>query len=124
MSSEAGLFFGLYETYGLNGFWIFVLTTLFLGGAAAFASGRAVADSWGDPRLLVLYAFLLGLAVRFIQYAIFGQPLLPLVAYLIDAAVLLTMAFVGYRMRRTVQMTRTYPWLYERSSPLSWRAKP
>lgn len=124
MSSEAGLFFGLYETYGLNGFWVFVLTTLLLGGAAAFASGRAVADSWGNPLLLVLYAFLLGLAVRFIQYAIFEQPLLPLIAYLIDTAVLLAIAFVGFRLRRTVQMIRTYPWLYEKTSPLSWRVKP
>jgi len=123
LSSEAGLFFGLYETYGLNGFWVFVLTTLLLGGAAAFASGRAVADSWGDPRLLVFYAFLLGLAVRFIQYAIFGQPLLPLIAYLIDVTALLAIGFVGYRMRRTVQMTRTYPWLYEKASPFSWRTK-
>ena len=123
MSSEAGLFFGLYETYGLNGLPIFVLVTVVLGGAAAFASGRAVADSWGDVRLIVFYAALLGLAARFIQHSIFGQPLLPLGAYLIDVAVLM-FAFIGYRARRTTQMTGSYPWLFAKSTPLTWRKKP
>lgn len=124
MNSEAGLFFGLYETFGLNGFWVFILTTLLLGGAAALAAGRAVADSWTSVWRIVLYAALLGLAVRFIQYAIFDQPLLTLLAYLIDTAFLLATAYLGYRIRRTTQMTRTYPWLYQKTSPVTWRDKP
>lgn len=124
MSSEAGLFFGLYETVGLNGFWIFVLVTLVLDGAAAVAAGRAVADGWGDVRIVALYAALLGLAVRFIQYAVFQQPLLSLPTYLIDVAILFALALIGYRSRRATQMARQYPWLYDKTSPLSWRTKP
>jgi hypothetical protein len=123
VTSDGGLFFGLYETYGLNGFWVFVLTTLVMGGAAALASGRAVADSWDDARKILLYAALLALAVRFVQFSIFNQPLLPLVSYLIDAAVLTLFGYLGYRLRRTAQMTRAYPWLYERTSPVTWRTK-
>lgn len=123
MSSESGLFFGLYETYGLNGFWVFVLVTLVLGGAAALAAGRAVADGWGDVRFVVLYAALLGLAARFIQYSLFNQPLLSLPSYLIDTAILLALAFLGYRMRRATQMARQYPWLYDKTTPVSCRTK-
>lgn len=123
MSGETGLFFGLYETFGLNGFWVFVLVTLVMGGAAAIASGRAVADSWSWPGMLTIYAGLLALAVRFIQYALFDQPLLSLPTYLIDFLILAALAQLGYRLRRTTQMTRQYPWLYERSSPISWRLR-
>lgn len=121
MNSEAGLFFGVYETAGLNGLWIFILVTLLMGGAAAIAAGRAVADGWGNPWIVVLYAALLGLAVRFIQYAVFEQPLLSLPNYLIDVAILLALAFLGYRLRRATQMARQYPWLYEKTSPVTWR---
>lgn len=123
MNSEAGLFFGLYETHGLNGFWIFVLVTLVMGGAAAMAAGRAVADGWGNMRLVVLYAAVLALAARFIQYALFEQPLLSLPTYLIDAALLLVLALLGYRLRRTTQLARQYPWLYDKTSPVSTRTK-
>lgn len=123
MNSEAGLFFGVYETHGLNGLWIFVAVTLVMGGAAALAAGRAVADGWGDARFVVFYAALLGLAVRFIQYALFEQPLLSLPTYLIDAAILLGLAYLGYRMRRATQMARQYPWLYDKTSPVSCRSK-
>jgi hypothetical protein len=123
LNSEAGLFLGLYETLALNGIWIFVLVTLIMGGAAAVASGRAVADGWGNANMVALYAALLALAVRFIQYSVFGQPLLSLRTYLIDFAVLLLFADLGYRLRRTTQMVRQYPWLYERTSPITWRQR-
>ncbi|MDO9381946.1 MAG: hypothetical protein Q7T86_03695 [Hyphomicrobiaceae bacterium] len=109
----------MYETHGLNGFWVFLLVTLVLGGAAAIAAGRAVANGWGDVRFVLLYAALLGLAVRFIQYALFQQPLLSLPAYAIDTAILLALAFMGYRLQRARQMARQYPWLHGKSKPAS-----
>lgn len=121
MNSESGLFFGLYETFGLNGLFVFVLVTLIMGGAAAIAAGRAVADSWSQTNMVALYAALLAAAVRFIQYAVFNQPLLSLPTYLIDFAVLLFIADLAFRHRRTTQMVRQYPWLYEKTSPLTWR---
>lgn len=123
MNSESGLFFGVYETFGMNGLWIFVLVTLIMGGAAAIAAGRAVADSWSHPNIVALYAALLAAAVRFIQYAVFNQPLLSLPTYLIDVAVLLFVADLAFRHRRTTQMVRQYPWVYEKTSPVTWRSK-
>lgn len=123
MSSEAGLFFGLYETFGLNGLWIFILVTLVMGGAAAIAAGRAVADGWAHANLVALYAALIALAVRFIQYAVFDQPLLSLPTFLIDFAVLLFIGDLAYRHRRATQMVRQYPWLYEKSTPLTCRQR-
>ena len=32
-------------------------------------------------------------------------------------------ALLGYHTTRTNQMTRQYPWLYEKTGPLSWRQK-
>jgi hypothetical protein len=123
MAGESGLFLGVYETFGLNGFWVFVLVTLVMGGGAAIASGRAVADGWGSHHLILLYAALLALAVRFIQYALFQQPLLSLPTYLIDFLILLLFADLGFRLRRATQMGRQYPWLYVKTSPVSWRTK-
>lgn len=123
MVGESGLFFGLYETFGLNGFWVFVLVTLVMGGGAAIASGRAVADNWGSHHMILLYAALLALAVRFIQYALFNQPLLSLPTYLIDFFVLLLFADLGFRLRRATQMGRQYPWLFDKTGPVSWRQK-
>jgi hypothetical protein len=37
--------------------------------------------------------------------------------------VVMAFAFLGYRITRTQQMTQKYPWLYEKSGPLSWRQK-
>ena len=120
---ESALFFGLYETRGDNGLWVYVLCTLVIGGAAAFASGRAVASGWGKARMAVVYAAGLGLAVRYIQYALFEQPLLLLPAYLIDTAILTAVTFFGYQLYRTGQMVRQYPWMFEKTSPLTWRRK-
>lgn len=121
MTSEPGLFSGLYSTIGANGFWIFILVTLVIGGAAAVASGRAVADGWRSPWLLPVYAGLLGLGVRFIQFSVFEQPLFSLSNYAIDVCILLAFCVMGYRLRRATQMTSQYPWLYKRSGFLSWR---
>lgn len=123
MSSEAGLFFGLYETHGINGLWIFLLVTVVMGGAAAIAAGRALADGWGDVRFVALHAALLAAATRFIQYSLFDQPLLSLPAYLIDALILLGLGYLGYRTRRATQMARQYSWLYVQTSPVNCRNK-
>ena len=45
-------------------------------------------------------------------------PQLTLVAV---GAILVAFASLGYRAMRTTQMVTQYGWLYERTSPLSWR---
>jgi len=43
--------------------------------------------------------------------------------YIVDTIVLLIVGTLGYRYTRTNQMVSQYHWLYERASPLSWKAK-
>jgi hypothetical protein len=99
----------------------FLLVTVFLGGGAAWLTGRAVALTWRSWWQLFLYAVLLGLAVRFIHFALFGGTLLSVRFYLVDLAILLALGSIGYRLTRTSQMVGQYSWLYSRSGPLSWR---
>jgi hypothetical protein len=65
--------------------------------------------------------FLLGLATRFLSFALFEGRLLHLPGYLIDVAVLTAMAFLAYRMTRVRKMVSQYPWLYERVGLFAWR---
>jgi hypothetical protein len=101
----------------------FLLVTIFLGGGAAWLTGRAVASTWRSWRKLLLYVVLLGFAVRFIHFALFGGTLLSIQFFLIDFIVLLALASMGYRVTRTIQMVGQYSWLYTRSGPLSWRVR-
>jgi len=101
----------------------FLLITCFLGGGAAYLTGRAVALTWRPVVYLVVYLFLLTCAVRFIHYALFEGTLLSVYFFVVDAVVLLALGWLGFRMTRAGQMAGQYSWLYRRSSPLSWRLK-
>ena len=99
----------LYDA-GPNGLWIFLLVTVILGGAAAFATGRAMAQAWQPVSLLLPAMLLLGCGVRFVHYAIFAEPLLSLGNYSVDTVILLLVAVGGYRWIRAGQMQRQYGW--------------
>jgi hypothetical protein len=102
-------------------FWLFFLITCLMGGWAAWMTGRACALTWrGLPELLG-YVLVLGLAVRFIHFALFDGTLLSLHYYVIDTIFLIVVAWFGWRYTRTRQMTTQYRWLYEKVSPFSWR---
>jgi hypothetical protein len=104
-------------------FWLFALVTVVLGGWAAWMTGRAFALTWRSPGQAVASLLLLAWAVRFIHYALFEGTLLSLRYYLVDAAVVVAIGLIGYRYTRARQMTTQYRWLYERTGPLSWRAR-
>ncbi|MBN8913276.1 MAG: hypothetical protein J0H65_14705 [Rhizobiales bacterium] len=110
-----------YGGEGAHTAWHFVLLTLLIGGGAAWRTGQAVAQGWGALWPVVTYTALLAAAVRFLHYALFGGPLLSLASYLVDFAILALIALVGYRARRTRHMTEQYPWMFQRTSPFSWR---
>ena len=59
---------------------IWLAVTLILGGAAAFAAGRAVAQSWRGLPLAAFYAALLAGAACFLSYALFAVSAIPLQA--------------------------------------------
>lgn len=101
----------------------FFFVTCLLGGWAAWMTGRACAQTWRSYGVLVLYIFGLGVGVRFIHHALFEGTMFSLQYYVVDTAVLLVFATLGYRYTRTNQMVNQYHWLYEKASPLSWRPK-
>jgi hypothetical protein len=104
-----------------DGLRVFLALTVIIGGGAAFLAGRGLARSWKPHWRIFLYMALLAAAVRFFHYALFDGKLLSFYYYLVAYAVLLAAASLGYRMMRTTQMVTQYRWLYERTSPLTWR---
>jgi hypothetical protein len=64
------------ELYAGESIGAIVLVTGFLGGGAAWLSGRAIAGAWHPPWHVALVALLLGAAARFIHFALFHGELL------------------------------------------------
>jgi len=106
-----------------NSFAVYFGLTLCLMGFAAFMTGHALAVTWKPAWHALVYASLLGLADRFLAYALFEASLLSASAYLIDTASLAAIALFAWRLGRARKMVAQYPWLYERAGLLSWRAK-
>lgn len=100
----------------------FLLVTLFLGGGAAWLSGRAIASTWRPYRQVVLYALLLACVVRFFHFALFDHELLSLRQFVIEAFFLLAIATLGFRGERAAQMATRYGWLYRQAGPFGWLA--
>jgi hypothetical protein len=110
----------LYEEHSA---WLFVLITIIMGGAASWQMGRALAKTWKPFVLVPLYVALLNCAVRFVHFALFEGTLLSLHFYAVDYVVLFFLAYVGWRMQRTVQMSSQYAFAFTAVGPFSWRRK-
>jgi len=108
LGNSVGVYFGL---------------TVCLMGFAAFMAGQATAVTWKPAWHAFVYALLLGLADRFLAFALFGGSLLSLSAYLVDTATLASISLLAWRLARARKMVSQYPWLYERAGPLSWRGR-
>ena len=106
-----------------NGVGVFIGVTVCLMGFAAFMTGHAIAVTWKPAWHAVAYACLLGLADRFLAFALFDGALLSLSAYLIDTAVLVAIALLAFRVGRAGKMVEQYPWIYERAGPFRWRPR-
>ena len=104
-----------------DGPWVFLVLTVIIGGAGAFLSGRGLARSWKPFWRVFFYMALLAAAVRFFHYALFDGKLTSVYYYLVTYAILVVAALLGFRVMRTTQMVTQYRWLYERTSPLTWR---
>ncbi len=90
--------------------WVFLLCTVVLGGAAAFVTGKAIAETWRPFWQVIAYVACLGLVVRFIQFALFQERLPSLRNYLVDLAILGVLGVLGYMMARRRQMITQYGW--------------
>ena len=113
----------LHLIYEEGSFWIFVLVTIVLGGGAAWLAGRAVAGTWRPAWQVFVYCLILGCAVRFIHYSLFGGTLISGHYYLVDTAVLMAFGFLGFRAARVSQMVTHYRWINEPAGPLRWRRR-
>jgi hypothetical protein len=101
---------------------VYIGLTIILAGGIAFMMGQAIARSWLPPWQVVAYSLLLAVTTRFFIYALFNGRMLLLSGYIIDAAVLMSIALIGFRITRVQMMVTQYPWLYERTSVLQYRA--
>ena len=101
----------------------FLLITVFLGGGAAYLTGRALAGTWRSIIQPIAYMVPLTFAVRFIHFAMFEGTLSSIQFALVDFVVLLFFSLLGFRITRTAQMAGQYHWLYDRSGPLTWRRR-
>jgi len=110
----------LYEEDSLG---VFLLVTVVLGGGAAALAGRAVALTWRPWWQVALYMLMLGAAVRFIHFALFGGTLLSIHYYAIDTLVCMAFGFAGFQAARARRMVAQYPWINEPDGPLRWRRK-
>ena len=103
---------------------VFALVSIGMGGGAAFLAGRAIASTWRPWWHLVLYMSILGLAVRFIHFALFMSRFLSLHYYLVDTAVCLAFGLLGFRLTRVRQMVGQYRWINRRAGLFGWRRIP
>jgi hypothetical protein len=94
-----------------------------LGGGAAWLSGRAIAQTWRPFWHLLIYMAILGAGVRFIHFSMFEGTLLSVPSYVVDTLYLIAVGSLGWRVTRTSQMVTQYNWLYERTSPVTWRSR-
>lgn len=104
-----------------SSFGVFFFLTLIIGGGAASMTGRAIALTWRPLYQLIWFMFLLSCSVRFLHFGLFGETLVSLQFLLVTFAYLSIIGLIGWRLTRTNQMVRQYPWLYEKSTPFTWR---
>jgi len=99
------------------------LVTVVLGGGTAAVAGRAIAVTWRPWWQVVGCTLVLGGAVRFFHFALFGGTLLSLHYYAVDSAICLASGFIGYRAARAAQMVSQYRWINQPNGLLRWRRK-
>jgi hypothetical protein len=123
----------------------FLFLTVILGGAAAMATGRALALTWRPVWQCVFYALPLALAVAFLHYALFEESVIPLEFLVEDLAgaegpmavltaiawhlrgvavqfvLLALLSLFGYRLTRVRQMASQYRFAFVANGPLQWR---
>jgi hypothetical protein len=106
-----------------SSFGVFVGLAGLLFGFAAFLTGQAIADTWRPVGQAVASALGLALAVRFLDFSLFGGPLLSLPAFLMAWAWLAAVAWFAWRVTLAHNMVRQYPWLYEPAGPFGWKPR-
>lgn len=97
--------------------------TLALGGGCAWMTGRALALNWRPDWQIVVYCLMLGVADRFLVFALYQGELFSATGYLADGLFFILIAVAAFRVTRARQMVRQYPWLYEYGGFRGWRER-
>jgi hypothetical protein len=111
--------------------------TFILFGGGGFLMGQAMAETWRPWWQILPYGALLAIGNQFLGFALFqgpffvdslvsenSQPLgAAVLAYLLEAAVIIFFGLLAYRLTQARKMVSQYPWLYERRGLLAWRGK-
>ena len=100
-----------------------LFVTLILGGGCAFLAGRAIALTWRSIWIVVAAMIPMGLAVRFVHFALFNETLVAPKTSIAETIVLLIVSCLAFQRTRAQQMVRQYYWLYEPNGPLGWRLR-
>lgn len=100
-----------------------LFVTLVLGAGCALLAGRAIALTWRSIWIAVIAMVPLGLAVRFVHFALFNETLLQPNTYLVETAILIAVACLSFQRTRARQMVKQYYWLYEPHGPFGWRLR-
>lgn len=100
-----------------------ILFNLILVGPASFAAGHAVAIAWRQRNRILLYTALLSAGLRFLDYALAGGELWSIGGFALGWVVQLAIAAFAWRLTRSRQMARQYPWLYRRKGLLGWEER-
>ena len=112
------------DLYAPASFLQILLLTGILGGGCAWQTGRAIASTWRPVWNVVAAAILLGIALRFLHFALWWGELLAPLPYAIDTIYVIVVALAAYRRTRALQMSRQYYWLYETDGPFGWKKRP
>ena len=62
--------------YEESSIWLFLLVSVVMGGSAAWATGKSIAQTWRPLWQVPAYMLALGCAVRFIHFALFEGTLI------------------------------------------------
>jgi hypothetical protein len=100
-----------------------IIVTVIMMGFAAWATGRAIAATWRPYWQVIVYPCLLGFVDRGLNRAFAEGELWSITGYLADTAFLVLVAMLAHRLTRARRLTTQYPWIYERTGPLSWRER-
>lgn len=111
------------QLYGNESIFQVLFVTLVLGGGCAYLAGRAIASTWRSIWVAAAAMIPMGLAVRFVHFALFNETLLMPRTYAIETLALAAIACLSFQRTRALQMVSQYYWLYEPHGPLSWRLR-
>lgn len=100
-----------------------LFVTFVLGAGCALLAGRGIALTWRSIWVVIAAMIPMGLAVRFVHFALFNETLWQPKTYLFETAVLIIVAGLSFQRTRALQMVRQYYWLYEPNTPLGWRLR-